>query len=380
MVGKLSLGDYLILQEAGMIGLPDYVPDHVDADVLEGLSLVDSPFNWYAIGNIVFHILSNDHFMQMLDTWIEQQGGNVQLPPLVEEFWEWQYPEEDSSGNVSPGLSLRRRLITAKLWNRKEELRKLESLWTSNGWMLLSLGEYLDLGLNHQPEVSLAEWLAANPDLECFPCAWCDSDEDRSVGNLDDLIDDEAEEDDADMQVDEDEDVEDFEDRGKDVHLESDILIEGSVGNEHWTLDYRGHFFMNSKRNSSLGNSKYSSIDDLNIAAAFNRYSSFAFVATNRDAVADEDMPQVLSMLCRQVTGQLEASGSGASGSQAGPGPSTEQNLNLQILGVLDRMDLRLQHLEAAGTQPARHVRKGKKSRGKGKGKERARDDMDKYE
>ncbi|TFY69694.1 hypothetical protein EVJ58_g257 [Rhodofomes roseus] len=162
MVGKHPLGDSLSLQEAGMIGLPDYVPYHVDADILEGLnttfqSLVNSPFNWYAIGNIVFHILS----------------------------------------------------------------------------IQFVLGKYLDLGLNHQPEVSLAEWLAAKPNLECFPRAWCDSDKDCSVGNLDDLIDNEAEEDDTDMQVDKDEDVKGFDDRGEDVHLESDILIEGSIGNEH---------------------------------------------------------------------------------------------------------------------------------------------------
>ncbi|KAH9843491.1 uncharacterized protein C8Q71DRAFT_719273 [Rhodofomes roseus] len=330
MVGKLSLGDSLSLQEAGMIGLPDYVPYHVDADILEGLnttfqSLVNSPFNC--------------------------------VPYLV--------------------------------------------------------GKYLDLGLNHQPEVSLAEWLAAKPNLECFPRAWCDSDKDCLVGNLDDLIDNEAEEDDTDMQVDKDEDVKGFDDHGEDVHSESDILIEGSIG----------HFFMNSKRYPKLPMQEawfyrmslaihYSCLYELPRSQGFDLETgqfktppsaipstpasttsvlpppSTATQASHlscqsmpsRDAVADEDMPQALSMLCWQVTGQLEVSGSGASGSQAGPGPSTERNLNLQILRVLDQMDLRLQRLEAAGTQPARHVQKGKKSKGKGKGKERARDNMDEYE
>lgn len=63
MVGTLTFGDFLSLKVAGLIGLPDYIPDHMDEHILEGLnatihSLVESPFNWHTIGNIVFHILT----------------------------------------------------------------------------------------------------------------------------------------------------------------------------------------------------------------------------------------------------------------------------------------------------------------------------------
>ncbi|KAH9830659.1 uncharacterized protein C8Q71DRAFT_862406 [Rhodofomes roseus] len=460
MVGTLSFGDFLSLQAAGLIGLPDYSPDHVDVHILDGLdrtfrSLVESPFDWHAIGNIAFHILSNDHFMQTLDAWIESQGGEVQLPPWVEEFREWQYPEEDSSGNAVPEKSLHRRLVSARLWDDKDEMNELESRWTSNGWMPVSIGEYLEVDANRQPEADLAEWLAAHPDVECFPRAWCTSEDGtHSVGNAEDFLDVEAQED-FNMQEDEqDEDA--FDDLGEDVQSGAEILVEGSIGNDRWYLNSQGQFFMNNElypksnfgeerclackkmgftectrefSGSSCWNcrdrkvkcsvsggvpgSKYAPIYskclgvgfDLEIhqfvrprpVDAVNTPSSNTSALPppstttegsrssrrnlpSHDEVADDDLPVVLNLLRRQLDVQPDASGSGA-----GPGPSTQQhsqqNVNLQILNALERINQRLDRMETE--EISRPVRRSKKSRGKGKGKNsgkgkgRAQEDFD---
>ncbi|TFY58848.1 hypothetical protein EVJ58_g6150 [Rhodofomes roseus] len=196
MVGTLTFSDFLVLHSAGFIGLPDYVPDWIDEVVLQGLdntfaSLVNSPFNWEAIGNIAFHVLTNDDFMQVCNNWIAEQGGEVQLPPWIEEFREWQYPDTNADSNSpSHDPTLHHQLVVLGLWNDCNTLTDQESKWTCSPWMVLSFGQYLDLSVDHQPDDSLAEWLAEHPNVECFPHAWCTSEDgERSVGNAEDLID-----------------------------------------------------------------------------------------------------------------------------------------------------------------------------------------------
>ncbi|KAH9831489.1 uncharacterized protein C8Q71DRAFT_726957 [Rhodofomes roseus] len=453
MVGTLTLGDFCCLQAAGFIGLPDYAPDHIDNHVLSGLdatfrSLVESPFDWHAIGNIAFHIVTNDTFMESLNTWIVEQGGEVQLPPWLEEFREWQYAPEEALSISSQDPSLRRRLITAGLWNDQSLLDERESKWTSNGWMSSSLGHFIDLGIAYQPEVRLAEWLAKHPEVECFPRAWCMSeDEDRSL-NPQAFLDIEAEED-FEMQDDKEE-PEEFEDEGEEVESNPEILVEGSVGTDEWYLNSRGQFFMSGKifPETNSGDDRCLQCRKLGFTECIRQFSgssclncrdrkvkcnlsggvpgsryhyifkeckqvgfdllhnrfvdppSVDIPATpesitsalpppstatgtsrssrrnliNEVGVADADIPVVLSMLRQQLTAQPDASSSGA-----GPGPSSQQHVNLQILNVLERINNRLDCMDE-DIPVRRSVKKNKsrgKSKGTGKGKGRARDDME---